>query len=121
MKIKTLNLICLIAGIVFSISFSQICFKFAALASEGHENMAAFAFWTLSGFFLIGWSFLFSYIILKFRPLSFLYPFSALNFIIIPALSAMIFGTRVSMAFFSGSCLIIAGIALTSLNKKQTS
>lgn len=120
MKAKTLKLICLIAGIVLASSFSQIFFKLAALASDGKPNMSVFVLLTFIGFFLLGWSFLFSYIVLKSKPLSFLYPFSSLTFVLIPALASIILGTRVSVTYFAGSCLIIGGITLIALNQKQT-
>lgn len=55
--------------------------------------------------------------VLKIMPLSVAYPITALAFIVVPILSSLILGEKLTLQTIIGSVLIIAGIATINLQK----
>jgi len=103
-----------VVAVVLCMGLGQILFKSTAIALQ--ETGSLFALRTLTVFgaafvlysgTAIGWI-----LLLRHIDLGRLYPFSALAFVVVPALSAYFFGERFGPTYFAGVALIGAGIIL---------
>lgn len=105
-----MRLFLLIFFVVICNSVAQILLKVAAL------DAGSLAFWcTLTfAFICLGFSFLCWFAALRLKPLSFLHPFGALVYILVPGLAAFIFDEPVSVPYILGIACIVAGICITS-------
>jgi len=99
---------------VLCIGLGQVLFKATAVAIE--QSGTVFAMRPLmifgSAFVLysataVGWV-----LLLRHVDLGKIYPFNALAFVVVPALSAYFFGERFGPTYFAGALLIGAGIML---------
>jgi drug/metabolite transporter (DMT)-like permease len=99
---------------VLCIGLGQVLFKATALAIEQSGTVfalrpmvifgSAFVLYSLTA---IGWV-----LLLRHVELGKIYPFNALAFVIVPAMSAYFFGERFGPTYFIGALLIGAGIVL---------
>ena len=103
--------------IVIMISTGQILFKMAAerlRAADGQLVLPVLSIVTLSlllyGVATLGWIW-----VLQSYPLSRIYPLMALSFIFVPFGGALLFGERLSLSFFAGTGLLLAGLSLIML------
>lgn len=65
-------------------------------------------------FVCLGVAFISWFTALRHKPLSFLHPFGALVYVVVPGLAALIFGEAVSGPYIVGIVCIVAGICITS-------
>jgi drug/metabolite transporter (DMT)-like permease len=100
--------------IVAMISTGQILFKIAAeriSASGGQLTLPAMSVVALSlalyGIATLAWIW-----ILQWYPLSRIYPLMALSFILVPVGGVLIFDERLTLSFFGGTALLLAGLFL---------
>lgn len=103
-----------VVACVLCIGFGQVLFKATAMAIE--QSGTVFAIRPLmifgSAFVLysataVGWV-----LLLRHVDLGKIYPFNALAFVVVPALSAYFFGERFGPSYLVGALLIGAGIML---------
>jgi len=99
---------------VVMISTGQILFKLAAeriRASDGQLTVPVLTVVALSlllyGVATLAWIW-----ILQYYPLSRIYPLMALSFVFVPLGSTVFFGERLTVSFFLGTALLLAGILL---------
>jgi EamA-like transporter family. len=86
----------------------------AAIVSGGQSLWALFNVWLLICVLCLGISFvLWQYLVAR-KPLSFLHPFCSLTYLLTPLLSVYIFHETVSVKYFAGICLIMAGVYFTA-------
>lgn len=98
--------------IVVMISTGQMLFKVAAeriSASGGQLTAPAMSVVALSlglyGIATLGWI-----RVLQWYPLSRIYPLMALSFVLVPLAGRFFFGERLTLAFFAGTALLLAGL-----------
>jgi len=101
---------------VLGIAIGQILFKQAARTLDPGNGLIAMATngWLLTAFVLYGGATLLWIYVLRTTPLSFAYPLFALAFIIVPLLSAFVFGEPVRLSYFVGGALIVAGVFIST-------
>ncbi len=93
----------------------QIFFKMTAQTVPALGSPASFMallgnLWFWAALVLYGVATLLWILILQSIPLSRAYPFVALGFILVPAVSVFLFGESVNMTYVAGSALIILGL-----------
>lgn len=104
----------LVLACVALIAVGQVLFKFAAGRIDPRTPWWMLAFepyLVLAGAIYVGATFLW---VMQLRavPLNRAYPLFALAFILVPLLSHLVFGERLSLPYLGGSLLIIAGTVL---------
>ena len=104
-----MRLFLLIFSVVSFNSAAQILMKAAALATGARA-----CFILALAFACLGISFICWFAVLRHKPLSFLHPFAALVYVVVPGLAALIFGEAISGPYIVGIILIMAGIYITS-------
>lgn len=103
--------------IVAMVSVGQILFKVAAerlRLSDGHLTVPVFGVIALSlliyGVATLGWIW-----VLQWYPLSRIYPLMAMSFVLVPIGGSFLFGERLTLAYFGGTALLLAGLFLIIL------
>ena len=106
-------------GFSLLLAVGQSLFKMAALSIAGEPGAAGFVgllqvpvFWC--AIVLYGAATLLWVHVLQTVPLSRAYPFAALGFLIVPALSAYFFREKITLVYGLGAMLIVGGIILTA-------
>lgn len=104
-----------LAGYVLAAGFAQVLFKIASVRIEAAETLGGRLFdpvllaaLALYGGLSVAWL-----ILLRGVPLSALYPFLALGFIVTPILAAALLGERLTPTYAVGLALICAGVIVT--------
>jgi drug/metabolite transporter (DMT)-like permease len=106
---------------VFGISVGQLLLKMSALQLTNPNafgfSIAGFrvSFLLLLGFFVLGISTLLWVWVLRELPLSVAYPFMALAFVFVPALSYLFLGETQSLTQVIGAVLICSGLIVGSM------
>ncbi len=98
-----------VAGAVFA-AFGQVCFKFGA---AGRAGLAEFANPWIAlglGLYVIGTMLWIG--ALSGAPLTVVYPFSALTFVLVNLLAVTVLGEALTVKGFAGTGLVIAGLFL---------
>ena len=101
---------------VLAICLGQILFKRVSIEVEavGTWLNARVVFYAGVAFAVYGGAtFLWIYL-LRFVELSRAYPVMAFSFVVVPLLSAWLYGDRLSAAYLGGSVLIVAGVIVIS-------
>ena len=111
-----------LAGVALILAAGQLLFKLTAARSPSIGSLADLRhllaeplFWValaLYGLATLLWVFL-----LQRVALTYAYPFVALAFVLVPLGAAAFFGERLSVGFFVGTALIVAGICVTGLSR----
>lgn len=102
---------------LFLLIFSVVAFNSTAqLLMKGAAMRAGLSAWCLLAlaFACLGVSFLCWFAALRHKPLSFLHPFAALVYVVVPGLATLIFGEAVSGPYIAGIACIMLGICITS-------
>ena len=113
-----LALLAATTGVLMSIG--QVLFKLGAGRLSG-ERLPDFLVQTASSPLIIGACFLYALTILLWvwilrqAPLSRVYPFTALAYILTPLFGWLFFHERINLQFLLGSVLLLAGILLCAL------
>jgi multidrug transporter EmrE-like cation transporter len=107
---------------VFGISIGQVFLKFAALEAEnqGLLSLKLGKYLSVNAYLLVGaavlaCSTLLWVWVLRTVPLSTAYPFMALAFVLVPALSHFLFNEILTCKHMLGFLLIVAGVVVVSL------
>jgi undecaprenyl phosphate-alpha-L-ara4N flippase subunit ArnE len=102
-----------------SLAVGQLLFKFTAQSMEG-ENFNGYTIlhlfsnpWFIFALFICGGATILWVWVLRQVPLTVAYPFFALSFVIVPFLSSVFLGEHISLNYWIGVGLIIAGIVVT--------
>ena len=115
-----MNIGFLLLPIIMLNSLAKIFMKAAAIHSDVHTLSGVFNLWFIAAIFCLGLSFLCWQAALRRKPVSFLHPFCALIYAVVPALSVFLFQESVSAKYVAGVCCIIAGVCITSVSARQT-
>lgn len=97
---------------VLLIAVGQILFKTVGLAVEEEGTVFAWRPASLVSLaaILYVWATVLWIWLLRLVPLTTAYPFMAISFVLVPALSALFLGERVSLQYAIGTSLVIAGV-----------
>ena len=95
-------------------SLAQLCMKAAALHLETHAVPIVFSIWLLATAACLGIAFLCWQTALRSKPISFLHPFCALVYVLVPALCVIFFQEIVTGKYVIGIFCIITGVCITS-------
>ena len=112
---KTVHIFFLLFPIIILNSVAQVFMKAAAIHSFAHIVSGVFNIWFIVAVGCQGVSFFFWQAALRQKQLSFLHPFLSLIYIIVPALSVILFQETVTVKYIVGICCIITGVCITSL------
>jgi drug/metabolite transporter (DMT)-like permease len=97
---------------VLLISVGQLLFKAVGLAVEEEGTVFAWrpaSLGSLAAILYVCATVLWIWL-LRLVPLTKAYPFMAMSFVLVPALSALFLGERVSLQYAIGTSLVIAGV-----------
>jgi multidrug transporter EmrE-like cation transporter len=96
------------------VSIGQALFKYVGLKLSGGHSVFSFEVLGVAilSFFISGCGSLVYIGLLRTMSLSAAYPFMALSFVMVPALSVLLYGEQLSVRYFMGLSLIIAGIVV---------
>lgn len=103
--------------VVLCNSTAQLMMKAAALygiRDSAAGWLAFFNVWYLCALGALGLGFLFWQRVLVALPLSFAHPFCSLIYLVVPAMSCLLYGDRVNGAYVVGLVMLLAGICLTA-------
>lgn len=107
---------------VLGISIGQVFLKFAALNASNHGLLGfkvgkylTVNIYLLIGVAILGGATLLWVWVLRTVPLSTAYPFMALAFVLVPALSYFLFNEALTWTHLLGFLLIVAGVIVVSL------
>lgn len=102
----------LAVGCTLAIATGQMFFKTAAMQIESHGTVfhpqvitTVGISLTIYGLATLAWIY-----VLRLAPLSAIYPYMALSFVIVPALSFFFFNEPISKSYIIGLSMIIGGI-----------
>lgn len=105
-----MRLFLLLFFVVSCNSSAQLLLKAAALNADSMSGLYCLA----AAIICLGCSLLCWFTALRLKPLSFLHPFAALTYILVPGLAALLFEETVSVRYVMGIVCIVAGICITS-------
>ena len=114
----TLKQVVLALGCSLGFSVGQIFFKLAARGMRS-DNLGALRSLTdpylIVGLALYGGITLLWLTLLRSAPLSRVYPYAALAFVLVPFFSWLLFGERIEGTYVLGVVLIVAGVIVSGL------
>lgn len=115
----TKNQLLLVIVTVFSLSLGQVLFKYAAESmnanAKGLVHGVLFNPWLIAALTVYAGATIAWLWVLRVLPLQVAYPFVALAFVIVPALSYFAFGEAIKWTTFLSAALIFLGVWVSTL------
>jgi len=106
-------IVCVLAISIGQLLFKRVGVEIEDLGTVMHKHVILFAF---IAFFIYASATLLWIYLLRTLPLSQIYPFMALSFIIVPILSSWFFGEMIVSSYLLGAILIVAGIVVITMS-----
>lgn len=104
---------------VLALAVGQLLFKLSSRALAGTDGLSGLARLAYEPYFLLsltvyGGATVLWVWLLKELPLTVAYPFFALSFVFVPLISLLFLGEQVSLRYWAGIAMIMAGIYVTA-------